>query len=129
MSEMRHFQGKSGCLYTPYVPENFEADPDWTEVQVAPLDAIVIRREELPEVSTDSSGDVWAMGICYDSSNAARTDARRLLAVAEYLDANPPVDPEQVEALAKDLSRVVEFGTTTPYADAAERPIRAGWSK
>ncbi|MBN0040203.1 hypothetical protein JN535_08490 [Cellulosimicrobium cellulans] len=95
----------------------------WVEVQVVPIDAriagpddIVIRRDELPEVTTGSgySRGAWAGGRGWDDAYIASTGraalaeraeatARKYLAVAEYLREHPPVDEAQVDDIAKAL--------------------------
>lgn len=57
------------------------------------LDCIIIRRDDLPEVTANVLADSA-------DSAALRRYALETLAVAEHLDAHPPVDPAQVNALA-----------------------------
>ena len=93
----------------------FAARDHLTEVQVVPLDAIVIRRDELPKVTTGSGrlqSGVWAEGRGWDDAyiasagrgalaTRAEAIARKYLAVAEHLRAHPPVDAEQVARISK----------------------------
>lgn len=88
---------------------------DWSDlpdrVQVVPADAIVIPREDLPEVVPDGTvegidGEPVArfraggwQGFAGDGKSS-RASALAHLALAEYLDAHPPVDEAKVEALA-----------------------------
>lgn len=88
----RYFQSRHGAVFGPLnaVEATLEADPDYTEVQVAPLDAIVIRRED-PAYS----------------------------AVAEHLRAHPPADP-QVQALADDLASAAVAPESWSFTVATE---------
>lgn len=123
---MRYFQhNKTGVAY----PEDEVAasvmepgHPHFTEVQVVPSDAIVIRRDELPEVEVVGGSRPFArasartMGRFPVYSTAsfngaedalAHAEARALefLALREYLREHPPVDEAQVEALARILAK------------------------
>ena len=94
----------------PAYMRDYEEDPTVTEVQVVPLDAIVIRRDELPEVTVDT--EKWtATANGAEDPYTARLDANpgwawhygvNAIAVSEYLREHPPVDEAQVKAL-KDL--------------------------
>lgn len=68
------------------------------------LDCIIIRRDDLPEVTVDTDrrlvvGGTFVLADLADSA-ALRRYALETLAVAEHLDVHPPVDPAQVNALA-----------------------------
>jgi len=100
-----------------------------TEVQVVPLDAIVIRREELPGVTGSVTGPdhLNAGGVHFDPSwspEDARDMALRYLAAEAYLREHPPV----AAALKSDLEAAFhagEYGATKVAAFLAER----GWTK
>ena len=80
-------------------------------VRIVPADSIVIERGELPEL------DEGCLARSIAPQNH-RSIARHHLALAEYIDAHPPVDEAQVEALANviDASDITEFETCTDYA-------------
>jgi len=93
------------------------------KTKTVPADAIVILREELPEVTPRADRNVMCDGIEFSTSHTVIADdyreiGARALAVAEYLDAHPPVDEAQVKALAEviDASDITEFETCTDYA-------------
>lgn len=87
---------------------------DFLKAVADELDVIVVERSELPEVTRD--GDEWlashakATGTWMDdkiaTADALRGRAAECLALAEYLDANPPVDEAQVEAWTRILTDV-----------------------
>ena len=71
-------------------------------VRCVPADAIVIERAELPEVSARVGypGLVYITGGLYSLAiTDAHSRALEYLALAEYLDAHPPVPPGQVTKL------------------------------
>jgi hypothetical protein len=114
MSEVRHYQNiESGRVYTvgslgPVSGDRIRENA--VEVQVAPLDAIVIRREDLPEVKVDEDGDVGVGGYWRSRDTDpghVEASARALLAIARYLREHPPVDPE-VERQVKALTDALE---------------------
>lgn len=141
MSEdkVRYFQGVlSGHLY-----EGDDIEGRLVrEVQVVPLDAIVIPRDELPKVTTGSGrlqSGVWAEGRGWDDAyiasagrgalaTRAEAIARKYLAVAEHLREHPPVDEAQVEVLADLLSREASepHDWTTSARRLVERGVRVG---
>jgi hypothetical protein len=116
------------------------------EVQVVPLDAIVIERADLPKVepessvaplrvplpdefwSTDIDGPIRSVGPNSPNGKPEWHRARGLahLALAEYLREHPPVDEAQVAALATVLREATVRGDFDHYA---RQLIRAGWSK
>lgn len=119
MSGQRHFLGTlTGTVYSPDHPERFTG-PGYVEVQVAPIDAIVIDRSELPEIETETAhsgpgvfannvgwSETWLTKPHHDGRSRAqyaRDMGLAYLAVAEYLRANPPVDEAQVHAVADRL--------------------------
>ena len=70
-------------------------------VRIVPADSIVIERGELPEIEVTEGhyrlpGTSWPKSLAHKSAAAIRSDAMDGLALAEYLDANPPVDEAQV---------------------------------
>ena len=115
MSEdkVRYFQGsRTGYVVRAGDEEAalaFDLNPAMAKVQVVPLDAIVIRRDELPEVDATRGARVNSVGIGWaldyltaDREEKARSYGLAYLALAEYLREHPPVDEAQVKAL-KDL--------------------------
>jgi hypothetical protein len=131
---MRHFLFPDGRVRSSGVKEIITGEGGATEVQVVPLDAIVIRRDELPEVETHETahGDtVWVYGgdaFDRDADNrtaeAMRDGALRLLARAEYVREHPPVDEAQVKAIRKALAG---FGMNEHDARVLyERGVRVG---
>ena len=118
MSKPRIFQHNVGG-YT--VTESIAAlhPEEYTEVQVVPLDAIVIPRDELPEVrpATEDQrasarplvltrrGDALHRYITNDDTvESFRAKAAMYLALAEHLREHPPVDEEQVASLFEVLT-------------------------
>lgn len=108
----------------------FYLSPPFTEVQVVPLDAIVIRREDLPEVKTETRPDGRVMlhavtepdltyGPTEKQADRARKYAYAELAVAEAIEAHlrehPPVDEERVKAV-KDAMLAEGYGISNPTA-------------
>jgi hypothetical protein len=96
-----------------------------TEVQVVPVDAIVIRRDELPEVTSVSQGGrvqfpdgLQRVGVHDDH----RRLALAFLAADEHFREHPPVDEDQVKALA-DIW-LDEFAITEAGRDHAIRRAR-----
>ena len=109
---------------------------DFLAAVAAECDVIVIDRAELPErVSPSMDGKhLWADAWSVPATNTPdipRRAARAYLALAEYLDAHPPVDEAQVEALAavmREALNTPEDGTFRPYVaeDAARRLLATG---
>ena len=69
-------------------------------VRIVPADAIVIDRADLPKLLVDTSHRVTTGSTMTQSAEKAWWFVREYAALAEYLDAHPPVDEEQVKALA-----------------------------
>ncbi|MGV8973147.1 MAG: hypothetical protein ACOH10_12570 [Rhodoglobus sp.] len=111
---------------------------DFLAAVATECNVLVIDQAELPEVTVDSDGNLlagWRL-VCPEGSPAGlRIDAMQSLALAEYLDAHPPVqivDEAQVAAIGaailtedKSLGR---HGDTTlsQYDDIARSLYRAG---
>jgi hypothetical protein len=105
-------------------------------------DVIVVDRAELPEVAVVTPGEVGIKGhgiytlLPGDTAEFYRKNARRHLALAEYLDAHPPVDEARVEA-AYDVISVALRDAGLKMADVdhgvrmdiARRLVEQGWSK
>ena len=111
----------------------YEADPTYTEVQVVPIDAIVIRRDELPEVHPEGHGSVTIGGHIYGTAYGYREHrgaALRMLALIEYLREHPPVDEAQVDALRDILLSTRKPADARPvedqYKDVARRLVERG---
>ncbi|MDF2915948.1 MAG: hypothetical protein K0S70_165 [Microbacterium sp.] len=105
----------------------------WTEVQVVPLDAIVIRRDELPEVDATRGARVNSVGIGWaldyltaDREEKARSYGLAYLALAEYLREHPPVDEAQVKALTDLIDEDEEWGEDGSAETVARRLIATG---
>jgi len=99
------------------------------DVRLAPADAVVILRGELPEVTSTPPAALVVEGIYYPAGGVNyRRQARHHLAMAEYLDAHPPVDEAMVEAIASEVA--VAFGanrdTAPGWEDIARRLYLAG---
>ena len=125
----RYFQlPEGGIIREEWLP-NMAFSASYPEVQVVPLDAIVIRREELPGVTGSVTGPdhLNAGGVHFDPSwspEDARDMALRYLAAEAYLREHPPV----AAALKSDLEAAFhagEYGATKVAAFLAER----GWTK
>ena|SRR5690606_26364480 len=111
------------------------AQAGYTEVQVVPLDAIVIRRDELPEVEErdEPSGPylcaagVWAQDDGYET-HMDRAVAQ--VAIAVYRQEHPPVDEGQVDALRDILLSTRKPADGRPveeqYRDVARRLVERG---
>src|SRR5690606_10512557 len=96
--------------------------PNHTEVQVVPIDAIVIRRDELPTARVLLSGHLGTIHGHHSaklSANWHRDLAAHHLALADYVDAHPPVDEAQVKALAELVDELQEHGKAY-YEDPRE---------
>lgn len=96
-------------------------------------DVIVVDRAELPKVERVSRGDrSFSVGdpdgvTTHTAATAkyARERGMGYLAIAEYLDAHPPVDEAQVEALAGMLERE-DRGARPFNEDLARRLLATG---
>ncbi|WP_152203602.1 hypothetical protein [Georgenia thermotolerans] len=105
----------------------------------AELGVIIINRADLPEVVINgdevkaSSGPGYvATSVGWETAEKLRGVAYGWLAIAEYLDAHPPVDEAQVDALAELLvahsAEMVSaaFTNDTSARDAARRLLATG---
>lgn len=106
---------------------------DWTEVQVVSADAIVIRRDELPEVTVGPYGQYKVPGHEFEPDTTpeeADAYARAAAALAVYLRAHPPVDEAQVKALtdalafAHDANLLSSAGVEHVARQLVERGVR-----
>ena len=131
----RYFQNNNGTVFRAghvrsTVPDaRFEARPDeYIEVQVVPLDAIVIRREEFAARPVlHHEGQIKSGGAVIPSHSLpeyAEDTARHYLALAQWLRENPPVavDEAQVKALAQLLDAAER--DTLNHADSFEQYAR-----
>lgn len=116
MSEYRYFLAANTVTPTPVKPSEVAdykvAHPCDAEVQVVPLDAIVIRREDLPEVEVLSTF-TRTEGASFNHKGRLTAEdfdrmARGNLALAAHLRENPPVDERAVDDL-QDL--LIEMGS------------------
>lgn len=97
------------------------------------LDVIIIPRSDLPDV-TDRYGLLTAInGTQSDSATTSnepdqlRRKALNLLALAEHLEQNPPIDEAAVDALADLIASVgIDTNSSSPSTVLAERLVRAG---
>lgn len=126
MSEgrVRYFQGRKSGHVSRAADENvgliYSGNPALTEVQVVPLDAIVIRRDELPGLDVDRHGTVRVDGLIESFSPHYKPDEARArgiawIALSEYLREHPPVDEAQVKALNdiyEDWSQPHNYGVS-----------------
>ena len=109
MSDTKIFRHTDGSLAMTNHPNNihsYRSKADWTEVQVVPLDAIVIRRAELPEVTVRLK-EYRVNGHTFDMQTTEAEAAEYVLqaaALAEYLREHPQVDEEQVASLFEVLT-------------------------
>jgi hypothetical protein len=112
------------------------AQRDEAKHKVVPADAIVIERGEpmAPWISEEHAQGFVASATGYVSTKPnftadllahARAHAVLLIEAVEYLDAHPPVDEEQVEALTDALSS--DMGMRAE--DIARRLVEQGWTK
>lgn len=110
---------------------------DFLKAVAAELDVIVVERSELPEVQPRDPKRGYNVGAvrmldCSDYDAAeCRATGLRWLALAEYMDANPPVDEAQVERIAKavrdeDIARGINVGTSDAYLPMAASLYRGG---
>ena len=100
---------------------------DFLAAVAAECDVIVIDRAGETYTSAEATGPNSPNG----RSSWHRARAESHLALAEYLDAHPPVDEAQVEALAavmREALNTPEDGTFRPYVaeDAARRLLATG---
>ncbi len=132
--DLRHGHVETSDESDPRTRANYyEARPErYQEVQVAPLDAIVIDRADLPEVEPRGDGDPERFTIDgepywrhanIDSPDEIDRDVRRRLAWALFLREHPPEDPQVVE-MKRDLAA---HGPLP--GGLAEFLVEAGWRK
>lgn len=88
---------------------------------------LVIPRTDLPLVTVHGHGRITADGLGGEVSGVetASRNALAWLALAEYLDAHPPIDQAQVNALAAALKDHPMFGLGRPDADLIARDLIA----
>jgi len=102
--EMRLVDGAK-IAWGEYLPANLIAAVEAEcGVRLVPADAVVVLREELPEVEVTSDGKPWAAGRTALDAEHARGAARAYLALAAWHAAHPPVDDEQVDRIATVLA-------------------------
>lgn len=114
MTEYRYFMNHFGEVFRedasgPFVRAfDVSGNPKYTEVQVAPIDAIVIRRGELPEVHANTGvADLEVDGHTFDhfeSVEAAEDYLHAVAAIVQHLREHPPVDDAQVQALRRVIA-------------------------
>lgn len=109
--------------------------PDFLAAVAAECDAIVIPRTDLPQVKHFPDGRPFAeTDRGYgdytldpkDTPERLRDHARALLALAEYLDAHPPVDAAQVEALTAVLYEATADPDDIEVPAVARRLVERG---
>ena len=117
---------ESGRAASVFVPRD-----KFLDAVDAALNVLVIDRDELPEVERDGPW-VTVDGMYFggnENPSDLRRDALARLAVAEYLEANPPVDEEQVAALTELIVAAYAEETLTESIDIdsiARRLVQAG---
>lgn len=98
----------------------------WTEVQVVPLDAITLPRTG--QVSNRAQAELLVHGrlsilgsvpLEEHHLDAAIRAAGVLVEAVEYLREHPPVDEEQVRALADLISEAVDSGISVNATDGS----------
>ncbi|PZR55268.1 hypothetical protein DNL40_02540 [Xylanimonas oleitrophica] len=108
--------------------EKYITEGGYTEVQVVPLDAIVIRCEDLPEVKPLRGGGHTA-GTATRSFGSAEDYmqyALSALAIAVHLREHPPVDEAQVQALSGVLEEVATLLKAEYRPEVARRLAERG---
>ena len=105
---------------------------DFLAAVAAECDAIVIPREDLPERVSPSTDGKWLWADSWNclataTPDDARRAARAYLALAEHLDAHPPVDEAKVEALAEVMRGVQNLNSIPEVTrDYARRLLATG---
>ena|SRR5690625_2452018 len=119
--------GDDGPNFIDYVPRS-----EFLEA-AAELDAIVIPREEFPEIELKddwivSNGDYHGTLDSVNGPDEIRREAIGMFAIAEFLEANPLVDEEQVAAIAVALAdaRLATDGRNETFMEEARRLYLAG---
>jgi len=123
----RYFQlPEGGIIREEWLP-NMGFSASYPEVQVVPLDAIVIRREEFAARPVlHHEGQIKSGGAVIPSHSLpeyAEDTARHYLALAQWLRENPPVDEAQVKAL---LSVIDDKAPGESYRDWSRRLVERG---
>lgn len=105
-------------------------------LRIVPADAIVIERSDVDAVAVGGSIATLTAGtLTVDTDGLSADDARAAaiewLAIAEHLDAHPPVDEAKVEALAEIvksevLTRPKETGEFADWQTIARRLLATG---
>lgn len=93
------------------------------------LNVKIINRADLPTVTEGPDGSLNARGATLTSDgNAYGSDALGWHAIAEHLEAHPPVDQAAVDALIESIVRADDNADLTgaQVANLARRLIRAG---
>ena len=122
-----HGTGMSHLSRTAFVPT-----AEFLAAVAAEIGVITIPRTDLPAVFKDDThylvgSTSWPHKVAHDLGQRFRVDALESLAMAEHLDANPPIDEAEVDALATLLKDDAQFGLGRPDADEiARRLVKAG---
>ena len=78
-------------------------------VRIVPADAIVIEQGELPEVMVDGKwATVGSETYVFTGAAEHRAYAAQHFAIADYIDAHPPVDEAMVDALADEVTSAID---------------------
>lgn len=114
---MRVFQHKNGYVTSSEDGETFTRRPkEWTEVQIAPLDAVVIPADVLPKVEVEGDDGYTINGAAFwpgQINDAVYQDALALLALHRHLELEESKQTQQVRKLAELLAQgqpLVRFG-------------------
>lgn len=139
MSNLRHFLFPDGRVRssTGYTATQLASSSSGaTEVQVVPVDAIVIRREELPEVYPNSEGpgyeakhpdaDSTWVNPSILGAEFMRGRGLECIALAEYLREHQPVDEAQVAAITALIDEDEHWGEDGDSSTIARRLVERG---
>lgn len=104
---------------------------DFLAAVAAECGVIIIDRAELPEVTESGRRDIVRLGesderFTTGTAAAARGEALACLALAEYLDARPPLDEADVEALARLIAEDDGDSNWHGYVQGARRLLATG---
>jgi len=86
------------------------------------FDVIITERKDLPEAEAGSDGRLRIQGSATpwkaDDAETHWRIARRHIALAEYVEANPPVDQEALDALTQAVGKINGFDKNSTIARA-----------
>lgn len=132
MTGARYFQHADGSVVRLDRFSSYSDADNAQPVQVVPESAIVIKREDLLGVETVTFGGKVRAVIDPDPGPAGSVEwheskAREHLSLAEHVRANPPVDEDQVKAMAAALISEGRLAGISPRAlEATARSLVRG---